>query len=622
MGRILNFFKSLLKKKSFWLLLIVILGGGGYLAAKTMVGQSIEYVTEDAKIADVRQTVSATGIVTSSDKIELNFKTPGTLKEIFVSEGDQVTAGQVLAKLDAKSAEIQVKQAEANLSSAAANLNKLLAGASSEDLKISQESVNNAKTTYENAKRDYDALVNKLKRDIETYENNIENAQTALADSQKNLANAKITYNQNIVNAQNSSLTAVETNLLTGDIVLNNINYNLSIISGVSTDQQKVREADNYRLLAVSESAKAKSSLNVAKASGKTDDVYKTLEESLSALNKTLASLTYLSEAIYSAVAGSGYQLSLVETLKTSIKADQVSITGAVSAVQAAEQSLLNSQNSYQTQIDNYQAAVNSASNNLLTAQTGLSAALASKDVQLSGAKAAVDNALGAYNLAKAQYSYKAAPARSSDVAFYRSQVAQAQASLDLAKSQLDEYSLLAPTDGAITFVNYTVGEQTSLTKSVVSMIGKNKFYIEVDIPESDITKIKVENPVQITLDAYSDDIKFSGRVVLIYPAETVVQDVVYYKVKVEIDDSQYEIKSGMTANCDILTAERAGVLNIPYRAVQDGEGGKFVRVLINNQPVRKTITVGLRGDEGEIEIISGLAAGEKVIVSEKNGKK
>jgi RND family efflux transporter MFP subunit len=603
-------------------MLIIILGGGGYLAAKTIAGQRVEYVTEDAKVADVRQTVSATGTVTSFDKIELNFKNIGTLKEILVSEGDKVTAGQVLAKLDAKSAEIQVSQAEANLASAAANLNKLLAGASSEDLKISQESVNNAKTAHENAKRDYEALVAKLDKDIETYEKNIKSAETALEDSQKNLANARVSYSQNIVNAQNSALTNIEANLLVGDIVLGNINYNLSIISGLSTDRQKISEADNYRLLAVSESTEAKINLDSAKISGKIDDVYRTLDKSISALNKTLSSLASLSDAVFSAVAGSSYQLSVIESLKTSIKSDQTSITGAVTVVQSAEQSLLNAQNSYQTQVDNYQAAVNTANSGLLTARNNLSSSLANKDVQLSQAKAAVDNALGAYNLAKAQYSYKAAPPRSSDVAFYRSQVAQAQASLDLAKNQLDEYSLIAPAEGEITFVNYTVGEQTSLAKSAVSMIGKNKFYIEVDIPESDITKIKVGNPVEITLDAYSDDIKFSGSVLLIYPAETVVQDVVYYKVKVEMADSQYEIKSGMTANCDILTAKKDKVLTIPHRAIQEKDGRRFVKVLVNGAPIEKNVTVGLRGDEGEVEIISGLTAGEKVIVLEKNNKK
>jgi len=112
--------------------------------------------------------------------------------------------------------------------------------------------------------------------------------------------------------------------------------------------------------------------------------------------------------------------------------------------------------------------------------------------------------------------------------------------------------------------------------------------------------------------------VKFEGQVILIYPAETVIQDVVYYKVKVELNESTYEIKSGMTANCDILTDHRENVLTMPARALQERNGRQFVRILVNGKPAERDVTVGLRGDEGEIEVISGLNAGDKVIILEK----
>lgn len=614
--------KFIIKKKSFWIILVIVVLGGGYLINRVIGANKVEYVTEEVKVSNIKQTVSATGTVTTADKIDLNFKMAGTLAEISVTEDDEVTAGQVLAKLDDKSAKTQVEQAQATLSSAVSNLNKVLAGASPEDIQISQESVNNAKIAYENAKRDYDALVAKLDKDIETYQKSVSSAETNLSDSQKNLENAKTYYNQNVVNSQNNAITSMETNLLLGDIVLNNINYNLSLLGGISVSQTEVSDCQGARLLAIDESVQAKKTLATAKTSGNIDDIYEALNESITALNKVLTSLSHLMAAVSTAAASNSSQLTTIETLKTNVKADQTSISAALSAVQAAQQSLLNAQNSYQTQIDTYQAAVNTANNSLLTAQTNLSAALANKNVQISGAKASVDNALGAYNLAKAQFDYKTAAPRTVDVSYYRSQVAQAKASLDFYKSQLEDYTLKAPTDGKITFVNYSAGEQTSLTKAVVSMLGKNKFYIEVDIPESDITKVKIGNPVEITLDAYSDDIKFQGRVILIYPAETVIQDVVYYKVKVEMDDSAYEIKTGMTANCDILTASRENVLTTPYRALQEKDGRKFVRVLEGNKVIEKDVVVGLKGDEGEVEVISGLKEGEKVIIFEKGGEK
>lgn len=619
MGKILSFFKILIKRKLFWFVVAVVVLIGGYFVNKTIAGQRIEYITEDAVVGNISQTVSATGAVTTSEKIDLNFKIAGTLSEISVTENDEVTAGQVLAKLDDRSAKSQVAQAQASLSSAVSNLNKILAGASSQDIQISQETVNNAKTAYESAKRDYDALAAKLEKDIDGYEKAVTSAETSFTDSQKNLENAKVYYSQSVTSAKSTAVTSMETNLLLGDIVLNNINYNLLIVrSGITADQQKVYEADNDRLAAVSESASTKITLATAKTTNNINDIYSALNQTVLTLNKTLTALSHLSAAVSTAAASNSEELATIETLKTNVKADQTSISTALSAVQTAQQSLLNAENNYQTQVDTYQAAVNTANNSLLTARTNLATALASKDVQLASSKASVDSALGSYNLAKAQFNYKTAAPRTADVSYYRAQVAQASASLEYYKSQLDDYTLKSPTDGKITFVNYSVGEQTSLTKPVVSMIGKNKFYIEVDIPESDIAKVKVGNPVSITLDAYSEDVKFLGQVILIYPAETVIQDVVYYKVKVEINESTYEIKSGMTANCDILTDHRENALTMPARALQEQNGRQFVRILVDGKPAERDVTVGLRGDEGEIEVISGLSVGDKVIILEK----
>lgn len=620
MGRVLGFLKSLVKRKIFWVIFIIVVLGSWYFASAAIKANKIEYVAEEAKMGNISQTVSATGTVTTSEKIDLDFRVAGTLTEISVKEDNEVKTGQVLARLDDRAARAQVAQAQASLSSAVSNLNKILAGASSEDIQISEETVANAKTVYENAKRDYDTLAAKLEKDIDGYEKAVASAEISLADSQKNLENTKIYYNQAVVNAKSSAITAMETNLLLGDIVLNNIDYNLSIVrSGISTDQQKIYAADTARLSAVNESSSAKTAISLAKTTNNSTDINLALNKTISTLNTTLTALSHLLAAVSSASASSTIELTTIETVKTSVKADQTSAATALSGVQSAEQSLRNAEHNYQIQVDTYQAAVNTANNTLTTARTNLSTAMASKDVQLASSRANVDNALGSYNLAKAQLDYKTAAPRTVDVSYYRAQVAQANASLQYYKSQLEDYVLKAPTDGKITFVNYSVGEQTSLTKPVVSMLGKNKFYVEVDIPESDIAKVKVENSVSITLDAYSDDIKFNGRVILVYPAETVIQDVVYYKVKVEINESTYEVKSGMTANCDILTASRENVLVMPYRALQEDDNSRqFVKVLVDGKPVEKDVTVGLRGDEGEIEVLSGLSVGEKVIILEK----
>jgi multidrug efflux pump subunit AcrA (membrane-fusion protein) len=188
---------------------------------------------------------------------------------------------------------------------------------------------------------------------------------------------------------------------------------------------------------------------------------------------------------------------------------------------------------------------------------------------------------------------------------------------------------IIAPKDGFITFVNYKVGEQiglgtglvstTSNNNAAISMLGKNDFQIKVDVPESDIVKVKIDNPVKITLDAYGDDLEFTGKVTYVDVAETLISDVVYYKVTVSIDQTDFELKSGMTANVDILTAQKENVLLIPSRAVKETETGqKYVELLKHGKPEKVNVTTGLKGDQGKIEIVAGLKEGEEVIIYKK----
>jgi multidrug efflux pump subunit AcrA (membrane-fusion protein) len=81
--------------------------------------------TATVKAGVVQSTVSGSGNVQSSSQLDLGFKTSGTVTHIYVKEGEQVSKGQPLATLDAKSTEASLQQAEATLKSAEANLAQL-----------------------------------------------------------------------------------------------------------------------------------------------------------------------------------------------------------------------------------------------------------------------------------------------------------------------------------------------------------------------------------------------------------------------------------------------------------------------------------------------------------------
>ena len=128
---------------------------------------------------------------------------------------------------------------------------------------------------------------------------------------------------------------------------------------------------------------------------------------------------------------------------------------------------------------------------------------------------------------------------------------------------------------------------------------------------------------VLFTLDAFGDDQEFVGSVARIDPAQTEISGVVYYNTDIVIDEytssttSTPEIRPGMTANIEIDTDRSAGALVIPERAILEKNGLKIVRVLTNKETanfVEREIRTGIRGNGGQIEILSGLAEGEEII--------
>lgn len=102
---------------------------GAVVAAILVVGPasgSTTTVTRTAKAAEgvVQSTVSGSGNLQAANQLNLGFKTSGTVTKIYVTQGEHVTEGKLIAELDPQSAEVTLEQSKAALLSAEANLAK------------------------------------------------------------------------------------------------------------------------------------------------------------------------------------------------------------------------------------------------------------------------------------------------------------------------------------------------------------------------------------------------------------------------------------------------------------------------------------------------------------------
>jgi len=295
--------------------------------------------------------------------------------------------------------------------------------------------------------------------------------------------------------------------------------------------------------------------------------------------------------------------------------------------------SILNYETSLASAEDNLNQARVNLGNAKISASNALNSVKLSGSQQISAAQSRLDSALNSLSVSEAQYENTVAPARLQDIAVSEAQVKQAESALEGINQQIKDTLLISPVDGVVNQVNYEVGEQFGLGgKAMLSLLVDNSFNIEVDISESNISKIKVADETEITLDAFPEDLILKGRVSFIEPAQTVIQDVVYYKVKIEFSELEdilemlsarnLTIKSGMTANVIIMTEKLDKVVQVPARAVIEKDGQKIVRVLSAGEMIEKPVSVGLQGDEGFIEIKNGLLPGEEVVTFIRNGDK
>jgi len=255
------------------------------------------------------------------------------------------------------------------------------------------------------------------------------------------------------------------------------------------------------------------------------------------------------------------------------------------------------------------------------TAEASYNDAKKAQDVADQTADLAETEAENALNSAKAEL---AASESRYAVAADNANVAAFQATYETALANLDKATLRAPSAGVIKEVNFKVGEVYGGTISNINTSGDFAkmisfgFVLEAKIPESDVAKIKIGQKAEVSFDAFEAGEKFEATAVSIDPSATIVQDVVDYVVKFVMENDDSRFKDGMSSDLDILVADKQNVLMIPERAVKDSGGKSIVQILESGKPVDQEIQTGMKGDEGMIEVTSGLKEGEMVITSQK----
>lgn len=292
----------------------------------------------------------------------------------------------------------------------------------------------------------------------------------------------------------------------------------------------------------------------------------------------------------------------------------------------------------YEQQLSQLENAVNQASYaleqaqlNLTTAQTdydnnltlyqvgGISktALDASKD-KLDLAQTTYDNAQTSYNSAKENYDLAAGEAYDDTKVVANSQLNSAIASknaLITQKSNLQEkiadYTIQSPITGVIIDKKIEQGEMVNPSSSLFVIADVNNIVVESYVSENYINKMGVGTQVSVIVPAVGEE-ALTGTVSLINPSAT--QQKSGYQVQIKIDNSEQKVKPGMYAKVGFAVDARSGIKLLDIDTVITDNEESYVYVLNGDNTVSKrNVEVGMKGKD-QLEIISGLSDGEKVV--------
>ena len=191
--------------------------------------------------------------------------------------------------------------------------------------------------------------------------------------------------------------------------------------------------------------------------------------------------------------------------------------------------------------------------------------------------------------------------------------VAQAQAALAAAQVAQGRATLTAPFAGTVTDLTAQVGQVVSPGVPIMSLVNNNGLKIEAYASEADVAKIRVGDKANITLDAFGTGTAFPATVSTIAAAETQVNGAPAYVVTLHFTQPEPQIRDGMAGNAQIVIGEHDNVLEVPSNLIINDGNNDYVLVSSGGVQVKKQVQVGLTGDNGMTEIISGLQAGERI---------
>ncbi len=186
------------------------------------------------------------------------------------------------------------------------------------------------------------------------------------------------------------------------------------------------------------------------------------------------------------------------------------------------------------------------------------------------------------------------------------------EAELRKTRSEYEQAFVRSPVAGVVNDVFVDQGEYIQAGSPVADIVNAKTLRINLNVPEMDVRFVKPGDKARIIVDAYPDR-EWTGTVDFVaVKADPATRT---FKARVIVDNADGAIRPGMLARAALLRREIPDALAVPIYVIQDKGGERVVYVAEDGFARARTVKPGAM-EKDRVQIVEGLAAGDKLIVS------
>lgn len=601
-----------MKKVSTTIIGVVIVGSllvGYWGYQKYFKAEEAELLTFPVLRQDLSETVRVRGEVATQETFDLEFPFSGRVEKILVQEGQTVKAGDPLIQLETTEFRLELQRLSAQRAQAEAAVMAAMASLQQYQSEVEAQL----------------ARLDELKRGTRPEE--ILVAETKVTNTQKHLSDTEL----ELLNTQQKNETALQTLVQQGRNVLplaavtaqKILSQHLQdIIYPIRFPRNKTCELQLSTFLSNEGEMRSMcfEALSAAEAlEAQAQDLGTDHLQLLTKLQQAQQHLEKIRALLYQALGVVNGAIGIKNTnitnsitdaqltaLKTSITAGQAELERLMSETTTAIEQLQNQIILNKSELDTAQKNINQAENTLKTAEA---------ELLLKQAAALPEQIVAQESeVKKAQANLSAQEAR---IRQARADVSAIDAQIRSVQEKIQQSTLTAFEDLKVVKVWIKQQEVFREGKPAISLASVH-YKIQADVSELEIGNIRVSEvpEVLITLDAFPEK-TLRGNVVQIEEQEINLDGDKYYRVNIQLEDPVEEIRSGMSADLNIILSKKEQVLTIPEIVIVERDGQSFTGVIDERTGETRSVPITTGISNGEfMEVVAGLEEGQTVFIS------